>query len=287
MKHYILQHWRGETALPVALWLNGIALTVVGVMIAPISLFGAWQVELPNRAAFFAIASASVPLLIVIPTWQIVGLWRGADRRLEDFQTFTIANAARFLTTVLMIVFIVRVVGFVGETSRLIQPAFGIGKFRVDITVLASGREVELRGAYATDVAARLQEILDANPDIRRIRLNSPGGRIDEARRLGAVILARQLNTYTTEFCGGTCILPFVAGQHRSIHRTARLVFTNDFGLPKTDIAYLRRRGLNTEFLQRWRRIGNQHWQPTFRELRYAGVINTVLGQNRGAPHRR
>jgi hypothetical protein len=62
-------------------------------------------------------------------------------------------------------------------------------------------------GGLSQGTADSLQAILQANPNIRIIQLNNDGGRISEGTRLGKLIEAHGLATFTARECVSACLL--------------------------------------------------------------------------------
>lgn len=69
---YILRHWLGELSLPVAYWVNGMLVSLGIVMMFAVVI----SIIPPNRAASVGI----IGFLIMLRIWQVVGIWRSANR---------------------------------------------------------------------------------------------------------------------------------------------------------------------------------------------------------------
>src|SRR5262249_31579159 len=82
---YLLRHWRGELSLPISYWVNG-GLVAVGMNII------ATLVEASGSAGAAVLYLAA---LIPVSIWQIVGIWRSADRRRDGW-----ATAAKVFTAI-------------------------------------------------------------------------------------------------------------------------------------------------------------------------------------------
>ncbi len=61
--------------------------------------------------------------------------------------------------------------------------------------------------------------------DVRFLGLNSRGGLLQESRDLAALIEERELSTYSSSQCLGSCMIPFLAGKQRLLHSDAQLGF--------------------------------------------------------------
>jgi len=278
MKHFLLRHWRGELPLAQALWLNGVALTIVIIEFDNLSLFGSWQSTVDSFPAFFTLAACSTLFLVIIPLWQMRGLWRTADHHINHVGTILAGRGAQTVATVLTLLAVVRVIGAVGDITLLTPPVLNTGAYRNEIEVRSGGREIEVRGGFGFGLAERMADTLAIHPTIRRVRLESWGGSGNEAAKLAMLIERYGLNTYTGRFCANTCVVPFISGRHRTLKRHGRLVFSGDYGLPQSAIERLERRGVGKNFLRRWTQFGSRTWYPSERELRLSGVVDTMLG---------
>jgi len=87
------------------------------------------------------------------------------------------------------------------------------------------GRELVLSGAMTPGVTDAVKQMLDANPAIYLIRLNSPGGKIVEGYKLALLIKDRHLATYTSTDCASACTIAYIAGAPRYLAGNARLGF--------------------------------------------------------------
>ena len=66
---------------------------------------------------------------------------------------------------------------------------------RRELVIGESGRAVLLSGSIGKGTHARLVEILDSNPDVRLVKLQSFGGRVNESLRIAGRVSLRGLNT--------------------------------------------------------------------------------------------
>ena len=94
-----------------------------------------------------------------------------------------------------------------------------------ELRVLGDGETLELSGSFSWAVPQNFQAMLAAAAQVRVIRLESPGGHIQAAVQVAAIIRARGLDTYVGRFCASACTLPFLAGRHRWVGPDGRLGF--------------------------------------------------------------
>ena len=275
--HYLARHWRGELPLAQAFWVNGVALTAALLGTSGLSLFGRSLTLIDSLADFVQLLLISVVTLLVIPVWQLRGLWQSAERHSRSVGTLLAGISAQVCVTLLALVAVMRVSGAAVDIAMMTPQALNTGIYRSDIDVLADGRELRIRGGFGFGVSARVAEKLAQQPGIRRLRLESWGGSLGEARQLALLIENHRLNTYSGVFCSNTCIIPFMAGHHRTIRGRSRIGLTRAYGLPVVAAAFFARRGVPREFLVSWNQIGPKSWYPTGNQLRQGRIVDTIL----------
>ena len=64
-----------------------------------------------------------------------------------------------------------------------------------------------------------LKDILNANPNIKNLNLNSIGGNLDEAFRISEIIIEFNLNTKVVGSCFSSCTIIFLAGNKRTLEQ--------------------------------------------------------------------
>lgn len=282
------RHWRGETGLAVAWWINVVGLTVLGLVLestaARLGLAGAIE----TRGAFTTLLAAGLFLLLVLPAWQLIGLFRAADRHAAEVGTILAARAAQSGATVLAVLLAMRFLVFAGEAWSGARVAYPLGSPNV-VEATHGGRVLEVRGGIRFGLAEQVRVALEENPGVRRVRLTSGGGSLSEARRIRELIVARGLDTDAVSLCASACVSAYIGGRHRLLRRSARLGFhlprNPGFGLrgPLTadyaaELAWFGRRGVAPWFLERWVRSGRDFWYPAPRQLRAAGVVDAFFG---------
>jgi hypothetical protein len=153
------------------------------------------------------------------------------------------------------------------------------------VSVSADGLELTITGTYAWALPQQVNVALIEAPQIRVVRLESPGGYVKAAMQVVEMIRARHLDTYVPRICASACTIAFLAGQHRSIAATARLGFhqahgpgstseQNDFVLRAAYQPF----GLPPVFLEHVMRTPPRElWFPDAAELQNAHVITAIM----------
>jgi hypothetical protein len=225
--NYFVRHWRGELSLPVSYWVNGI---LAGVLAAVAIIVISTNIDVKNNfrpdVAFLLVISMYASLYL-LQIWQTVGTWRSAT-------TYGLRWPRRWWGAVVKVMLVFAVLGTLSNFARRDAPriaefykiyngdeALGSHAFRV----LRDGRELEFSGGINFGTAKEFKSFLDAMGAIQVVHLNSVGGRIEEARRIGTLIKDRGLITYVANQCDSACTLIFLNGRERWIAENARLGF--------------------------------------------------------------
>ena len=292
MIRYAMRHWRGELPLAVTWWVNGIALAVVSLVA------DSWAAELglvpaiDTRLRFTLWLAAGIVLLLLVPAWQVIGSFRAADRHVREVGTILAGRLVQALTTLLMLLLALRFLIFAGEAWSGARVAYPFGRSDYVVAVTANGRLLEVSGGFIFGLADDVRRALDENPRVRRVRLESGGGSLSEARRVRELIRERNLDTDSRTQCSSACVSAYIGGNHRLLRRSARLGFhlprNPGFGLRSAvtadyaaEMGYFRRRGVPRWFRSRWIMTGREFWYPTPRQLRAAGIVDAFVGSPR------
>ncbi len=153
---------------------------------------------------------------------------------------------------------------------------------------------VDLQGFIDFGITRALTELVETEPGIRILRLQSPGGRVAEARGLVTVVKRFDLATRAQGDCASACTMVFIAGQERALEPGARLGFhgydlrSPVFGLLDPEVEMARdsaiflEAGVDAGFMARAMAIPPRAmWFPTRPQLIAAGVID---GPRIGSP---
>lgn len=93
------------------------------------------------------------------------------------------------------------------------------------IGVVAGGTIIDISGSFSWAMPQNFIAVLARAPLVRTIRFDSPGGHVQPAMQIAAIIRSRGLDTYVPQFCASACTLAFLAGKSRFLAPTARLGF--------------------------------------------------------------
>lgn len=291
---YVRRHWQGDLPLALAWWVNGLVVSG-SILLLDVRLASSGMEQLiDTRDDYSLYLLLSILLLLAVPAWQVVGIFRAADRHVERIGTVLAGRATQVAATLFTILLAIRFIVFAGESIPAIRGIYPWAGARYQVDVLPGGRVIEIRGGITYGMAEELEAALQEAPAARRLRLNSGGGLLSEAVKLRRLVIEHQLETDSTEMCNSACVSVYVAGRHRTLHRSARMGFhlprNPGFG-PRGPIseAYARElnyfisRGVPPWFIARWVASGRRFWYPSFSELRASGVVQSFVGRRRPA----
>jgi hypothetical protein len=288
---YIVRHWRGELPLPVSYWINN---TLLSMGVLTLLTRAPWREYLDESPRLYSAAIAGIwSLLAVITMWQIVGTWRSANTYVKTSRRRLWAILAK-IALVIGLVASLEAFVFTGipqlvEYAKVAAGRDPLGTYR--LRTLKNATELEIAGSIVFGLTDDVRRLLDAQPTIKVIHLNSDGGRVGEARHLRDLISARRLTTYTATGCFSACTLPYAAGTRRLIANDAALGFhqyafpgvkANELGsVYDVDKADWIARGFATQFVDRAFTIPHTDlWRPSHAELLAARVITGYAGNN-------
>lgn len=278
IRGYWTRHWRGQLPLARAVWGSGLLAYVF--LLAPVAAILQIAGSLgPARLAPLTEPAAGC-IAIPLAAWHLVGVWRSAGRVEAGVGANgpTLARAAAGLVLLGMIA--LAWLRIVPEAREAIAIAF-YGDPRVGrhaLRLLPGGTELEVAGGISIGIADELEAMLAANPRVRVIHLNSPGGRITDGLALEALIRRHGLVTYTATQCASACTLAFLGGRERWISATAVVGFHDGYYPGETPwearmernvvAAHMRRAGVSEDFIERASATAYPKlWRPTTAEL--------------------
>ncbi len=155
------------------------------------------------------------------------------------------------------------------------------------IRLVNAGFEIEFNGGMGWGSADELSRMLDDNPAVRVIHLNSSGGLVGEGRRMMDLIQRHLLITTTDNFCLSACTLAFLGGRERYLAPGARLGFHSEYSSKiseaqiqdsqRQDEATMISLGIPGDFVDKaFATPKDRIWIPSVGELEEAHVITGV-----------
>jgi hypothetical protein len=287
--NYIARHWRGQTSLGVAYWVNSVVignLAPAALMIAMASLEAGNETSLRVDAVLSLLAAA---LLTALSVWSTVGVLRSAVNHPERGGKLVWSMLA-FVMVGLSLITIV--IGFSRKNSLdgyadLWQIARGHDPIPVSsVEIAPDGLSVVMSGPIGTGSTERLRQVLEHAPQATTLRLDSPGGRLFEGDAIAREVRRRGLDTYAEGECSSACTLVLLAGHERLTTRAPRVGFhrASHPGPNGTDVAAsrglmrsYREAGLSESFIDRVRMVPSSAiWYPSLDELMANAIVTGI-----------
>ncbi|MDH5527419.1 MAG: hypothetical protein OEY97_08955 [Nitrospirota bacterium] len=272
----ITDHWMGRVSMRSALWVNVVAVNLVLVALSRL-------IYLPGLYGYDTLVQVRVlvalfPLAVTVTVWQLVGLWRAAGLdpravRLRPLIRVIVAACAAGLAVLVLFTSASAL-----DVARSAAGYDGLGDYRLQVV---AGDTLQVEGDIGFGLAGRVRERLSAQPAIRRVRLNSIGGRGSEGVLLARVIEQAGVDTEVTRGCFSACSFAFLGGRRRTLTPGALLgfhwkrpgSFITDLELGWHLRALFERAGVDPAFAGHTFQVTiDDLWIPSHAQLRAAGV---------------
>jgi hypothetical protein len=211
---YMVRHWRGELTLGRTYWMNCVVVSV--------AFHGVAKFFQSISSGFSSVGCALYELsfcltVLVLSVWQIVGLWRASVRRAampdDGFVSWLGRGMAGLYVVALMMFTYSWLIPRAADAVSVFNDDVQKGVSTIEL--LPWGTAIEVGGIISPSSYGRFQALLNANPNVRVIYVNSTGGRIQEAIRIAEVIKKRGLDTYVSRMCISAGVLILGAGKSR------------------------------------------------------------------------
>ena len=290
LSNYIIQHWWGKISLTWAFWVNLVLLFIV-LQVAQQFLFPPYidnEISVTSAVIIYLI----VVKLIIYP-WQVVGVLRVSNHRIRTdsgrawasvTQIALVASLAATLVTALDTYQSLQIF-----KQNLILSGIPPEQPRYSLDLIEGGTLIHLRGPFEIGITNRVEELIDRNPGISGIVLDSEGGQIYEGRGLARVITEHKLQTFSLDHCLSSCTTAFIAGTKRTLGPNARLGFhqyktysiipsINVDNEQAKDMAIFVKQGVSPQFLEKmFNQPPQGMWWPEIDELLDAGVVQHIV----------
>lgn len=247
---YFADHWKGRQGLAWSFWVNLVLLRLI--------VTGVQEWLAPAKGQDFSDIRWLVVLIALVFhgllfVWQAVGVLRAGEAHLRH--TGAMAPVWGVQAGTITGFFLALIYGLgawqmtlvVPDDSAIFVEIEAERASRYTLGIGADGQTLMLEGSLELGITRAADRILAANPGLRRVILNSPGGNIYEARGLAQKFRARGLTTIVTDECSSACTTAFIGGTKRLIAPGARLGFHEyrvdaDYEVPLADPASEQRR---------------------------------------------
>jgi hypothetical protein len=111
--------------------------------------------------------------------------------------------------------------------SIAVRAALPTAEFDIpyQLRILSDGSVLEISGSFSWALPQNFQAALAAAPQVRVVRLESPGGHLKPALEVAAMIRERGFDTYVGRLCASACTIAFLSGRQRWLGPKAQLGF--------------------------------------------------------------
>ena len=285
---YIIRHWRGDYPLSIAYWANNFCITIA--VTACGNLLFSFTDAIVSRfsLAFLCfLLLVYYVLLFLITIWQCVGLWRSANKYNLNPKASMWGDLAKFAVIIGILNNVTNLLLYQLPQSKelfsIVLGDKGIPPFK--ITVLPGGKDLLFKGGIRAGSAAEFKKILQAVPQASNVQIDSIGGRISEAKRIGEMISERGMSTYCSSEALSAATLILMNGKRRYVTPDAKIGFhagnfpgaTKDMsdGMDEDIRKAMKKGGVSEAFIKRV--LATPHsemWYPTFVEMQQAKFIS-------------
>lgn len=291
---YLLSHWRGKFSLNVSLWINFIGLLVV---ISLLELYTLSKIANPAHLVKFSIGTLLLTRLIIYP-WQLVGLFRATEfdfiEHRQPLKTRSI-QLLILLSIAFTLIYSLQVIqGALAYRQQLhtkLQTNSDIG---YSLNLSDDQQRLLISGVLDNGITKASRQLLEAQPQINAVQLNSRGGQIYQGRGLAKLFMKFKLDTYVEQECSSACVTAYIGGQQRFLAENGKLGFHQYKVVSKTiqpfisfyqidaeqkrDRIYFKSRGIRQSFLDKmFEQPASNIWFPDLTVLLDSQVVHSVF----------
>ncbi len=289
--NYFTRHWRGELSLGVSFWVNGILGTLLLRAVAK-QLEG--EIDSINLQFYALLSLLFVIIALSATAWQNVGIWQSASNHAGSIWALLAKVTVLIGLAPFIYLICLSYIPQFEEALSIINGDNGLPPYRV--WALPGGTEVKFEGGIRAGCSDQLEAVLATVPQARALDIESPGGRIIEARKMMKLVHDHNLSTYTSQECMSAATLVLLSGRERIVGVHARVGFHSGYlpgattgeenqmnNLVRTTMESL---GVSSDFVARVLATPSKHmWFPTYREMYAAGVVTRQSFEDPFAPH--
>ena len=286
MPGYVARHWRGELSLALSFWVNLVALRTLVFWLQETWTGGGGETR---GLALLPVAIVLVALHGVLFVWQAVGVVRAGERHARDSGTSVgLVGAVLGVVALFWLTLTYALEGYQTTLPPVADELERAADYALDLG--DGGRELRLSGLLVPGVTRRAGAVLDAEPAVERVVLESPGGNVYEGRGLARLFRERGLATRIETRCASACAIAFIGGARRTLGPEAKLglhryrmdaayavIVTDAEREQRRDRALYAEAGVAAWFLERMFDAGaDRMWWPDADELGRAGVVHGI-----------
>jgi hypothetical protein len=289
MKKFFKKYWNGEYSLAFSYWVVGLIFSAM--VMFSISYWTDFIDTHGNSLTYsaWAIVFYAVGILIY-QVWFTVGAWRSATRyNVESIKTPIWGNVAKFAI-------VISCFQCFALFSNTVYPSIkasyvfllGGDEFKeVALEIIDEGKTLKINGIFGNNSFNKIQKYLNENESVKRLYLNSNGGRLKEVTLITSLIKVKKLDTYVEDNCLSFCTVVFLAGEKRFATPTSKIGFhapvlrgaeefmSKELNQQSKDLYDTF--NLPHDFVEKIFATPNtEMWYPSFQYLVEIGVVNKI-----------
>jgi len=292
---YLLSHWLGKLPLGITLWVNLVTLLIV-ISYAELFLLSKLAAN-PAQLVNLTLASLFLTRLVIFP-WQLVGLLRAIEFDYIEHKNFLKTRTLQgfaLLTILFTLVYSLEVfqgsLYYISQVESYTRPG---AKVAYQLKPSKDQQRLSIRGDLDVGITTAVRTMIEANPQIRSVVLQSRGGQIYEGRGLAKLFTEHGIDTYVYEECSSACTTAFIGGKRRYIGPQGKLGFhqyrvkttvtsqyVNFYNLhaeQQRDLELFKARGIEQAFLNKvFDQPANRIWFPDHSTLYRAQVVHEII----------
>jgi len=300
---YIAKHWQGNLSLKTTFWINFVGLLVILHILEPALLS-----RFTNDLDLFikaSIISLLISKLIIYP-WQLIGLLRANDRNYIIHRNIITMRAVQVVIVVSIFIIMAYIVGAIQDVYILkSEVEFYSSQVKTKgykLSIQKDGSQLVLKGSMDIGITRSARDVIESNPGIKSILLESPGGQIYQGRGIAKLIADYQLDTYTFNECSSACVTAYISGKRRYLGSFGQIGFhqyrfesaslshfksfyENLKSQQQRDLEIFKSQGVTQPFLNKmFDQETGKIWFPDQSELLDANIVHFILDQKSTLP---
>lgn len=281
--------WTGRASLNKAFWLYSVLL--YGVVV-----FGGYFLisRLINQNTFHWNSVAYLAFCVLFFVLLFVGLVRSAGRHIQGGGNVQLASIYQALGLLggLGIFYLGLDAIQLGtdDYTPLKRPFDASERNSYQFALSEDKRSLHLSGIFDLGATKALRALLQENPNIDRLTLESKGGHIYAARGVAKELEENTLDTHVPTACASACVVVFAAGKKRTLALGAKLgfhqyAFDTHKSLPfklqdeqQKELDYYLSKGVSQTFVDKVFSVpASELWLPAHDELLQSGLVHEIV----------
>ncbi len=287
---YLKDHWFGRQPLWQTVWVNLFAILLILHLLITALIPPAEKLATPFPTIPIV---AGIVAYVAVVIWQVTGTLRAMEQHIRDGGGMPSAWGIQAALLAAFWIVLANIWGMwlstrvVAETENFEERMEREHASKYSLYVSEDRRTAYLQGEITLGVTKKFALLLQNQPDLQTVVLESGGGNIYEARGLAKQIGAAGIDTRVEKTCSSACTLAFIGGLRRTVTNAARLGFHQyrvdadyvvAFADPEAeqarDRALFAAAGVGENFLREmFEKSATDMWFPDLETLLEAGVI--------------